>query len=511
MARATGLHVRTAVAGLDRCRRVVAVGEFAAAALRDPIVSESTSRRLPDEAYLAHTGAERWAVQFGRSRWHWGPGDEASLLLSGTSPAFTGALLRASVPELSLDFAALNATLAATAGEQLAAHRVEWQPLDALRLGLGEAARYHADGWRPTYAVGVIPYVLAQRLEASDEPDSGAALRNNVEVAVDAAWRVAPGTRVYGELLVDDLHSKTANVPDKLGYQIGLEGAGLALGRRLASGAEYTRSRLSPHVVLRPRVRRARRGTLASRPSRFAAPARAGGDWQLVARSALTDRGDSSLDEPFVPGDPRPEAVRVRGRRRAHARVRGGAVRAGGPRAVWTWRSSRASRTSRTPRTSRATTTRAATPLSRSGSSAERATAAATVPRRPPSWNLPRSGQLRVARDDARDEPVLDRFLGAHPVVALDVGEHLRERLTRLVRNDLCNALAHAHDLLRLDRDVGRLPARAAARLVQEEARVFGRRHAPLMRCCEEHRARPRQTQPDGIVVTGERRKRIRS
>src|SRR6266850_5993314 len=36
-----------------------------------------------EEAYLAYAGQNaRWGVQMGRSRWHWGPGEEAGLLLS---------------------------------------------------------------------------------------------------------------------------------------------------------------------------------------------------------------------------------------------------------------------------------------------------------------------------------------------------------------------------------------------------------------------------------------------
>src|SRR4029077_969705 len=114
----------------------------------DPIVANTDFTTFTEESYLAYTARSgRWAAQFGRSRWHWGPGDEASLMLSKTSAPLTGLGMRASVPALKLDFAALNATRQSTAGEQLAVHRIEWQPYDRLRLGLCEAARYQSPRW----------------------------------------------------------------------------------------------------------------------------------------------------------------------------------------------------------------------------------------------------------------------------------------------------------------------------------------------------------------------------
>ena len=80
-----------------------------------------------------------------------------------------------------------------------------------------------------------------QRLQVQDEPDSGSTLRNNVIASFDAAWRIAPGTRAYGELLLDDLNARTSEVPDKLAFQLGLEGAGMVRGARLSWGAEFTR------------------------------------------------------------------------------------------------------------------------------------------------------------------------------------------------------------------------------------------------------------------------------
>ena len=66
------------------------------------------------------------------------------------------------------------------------------------------------------------------------------ALRNNVMLAGDASWRVADGTRVYGELLLDDLHARTADFPNKYGAQLGLAGTGDLHGTRLSWDVEWT-------------------------------------------------------------------------------------------------------------------------------------------------------------------------------------------------------------------------------------------------------------------------------
>jgi len=56
----------------------------------------------------------------------------------------------------------ISATLRSGSGEQLAAHRIEWQPWDALRLGLSEAARYRSASWQPLYLAGILPYIMVQ-------------------------------------------------------------------------------------------------------------------------------------------------------------------------------------------------------------------------------------------------------------------------------------------------------------------------------------------------------------
>ncbi len=309
----SGMHLR-GTAAIDRWtfHTHTVVGQIdGARAFADPIVPHSDLVAHTEETYLA-TGGDHWAAQFGRSRWAWGPGEEGSLTLSATAPAITGLAMSADLPALHVHAIALNATLGASAGEQLAAHRIEWQPAGALRIGATETARYRASGWRPLYAMGLLPYIFAQRLESQDEPDSLSALRNNIMLGADIAWRVAEGTRVYGELLVDDLHSKTGANPDKLAFQFGWDGAG-AIGRsRVTWNGEYTRVSRYVYTSFFGRAYAAHGEPLGfptgpdARRARVRVTWDPSADWQVIARAARTDQGANRLDQPFDPASAAP-------------------------------------------------------------------------------------------------------------------------------------------------------------------------------------------------------------
>jgi hypothetical protein len=286
----------------------------------DPIVPNSDLVTYTDETYLGYTGGDRrWSMQFGRSRWHWGPGEEGSLLLSRTSAPITGLAYDVHLEDLHIHASALSATLRQAAGEQLAAHRVEWQPLDNLRLGLTETARYQADFWQPLYAIGAIPYILVQRLLVQDEPDSSGALRNNIMLGADGSWRVAPGTRVYGELLVDDLHARTAANPNKYGFQLGWDGAGTIGATRLTWGGELTRLSRYVYTSFFGRTYVAQGAPLGfptgpdSRRIALRAACDLGPDWQVLVRAARTDRGEGTLEHPYVPGVPHGDPLAFEG------------------------------------------------------------------------------------------------------------------------------------------------------------------------------------------------------
>lgn len=311
----SGLHLRSAI-GLDRWlvySHFYAGHVDDARRFADPIVPGNDFIVHTEDTYLAYTAEDgAWSGRFGRSRWHWGPGREGSLVLSRSAPAITGLSLAAHFVAIRVDVIALNATLDQAAGEQLAAHRLEWQPFDALRLGVTEAARYQSEVWQPLYLVGAIPYVLVQRFLVQDSPDSTGVLRNNILFAVDASWRVADGTRVYGEFLIDDLHAETNDNPNKLAWQLGWEGAGSAFGQRLTWGGEFTRIWRYVYTSFFDRAYEIQGESLGYPTGPDARRLRLTGawdpsvDWQVFGAVSLTDRGENRIDRPYVPGDPKP-------------------------------------------------------------------------------------------------------------------------------------------------------------------------------------------------------------
>jgi len=318
----TGLHLRAAAA-IDHWLLFshLVVGHFDdARSFADPVIANTDITTLSEESYIAYnSGSGAWGAQFGRDRWHFGPGEEGSLVLSRSSAPITALAYRGSLAGIRLDGIVINATLDAAAGEQLAAHRLEWQPRGDLRLGLSEAARYHASGWSPLYLVGVIPYTLVQRLQVQDEPDSANALRNNVLVGVDAAWRLAPGTRVYGELAIDDLHSKTSQNPNKIAWQLGWDGAGMIGPQRLTWGAEITRVWRFVYTSYFGQSYEAQGQPLGfptgpdSRRILIHVDWDPSVDWQWSVRAVSTDHGEGTLADAYLPGTPKVDASQFLG------------------------------------------------------------------------------------------------------------------------------------------------------------------------------------------------------
>jgi hypothetical protein len=320
----SGLHGRFALAvgGWEVYSDLMAAHVANGQHFADPLVKGEDFILFTDESYVQYTSAPHawlWTIGAGRERFAWGPGAAGSLLLSVQAPPVTGIWAGIGIPRWRLYASTLSATLAASAGEQMAAHRLEWEARPGLRLGIDEGVRYHAEGMELPYVIGVIPYTLVQRIQAQDEPDSQAALRNNVMLGADVSWRVAPGTRLYGEILIDDLHARTAETPTKMGFQVGWEGAGGWGGARLAWGGEWTR--LSQFVYTsyfgRAWVSQDRSLGYALGPdvSRVLAWGLwdVSRDWQLRLSAAQTDKGEGSLGVPYVPGSPRVDSWELSG------------------------------------------------------------------------------------------------------------------------------------------------------------------------------------------------------
>jgi len=264
-----------------------------------------------EEAYLAYHGdSSSWAVQLGRSRWHWGPGYEGTLLLSRTSAPLDGGAARFRIAALRADAMVFSSTLKTRAGERLAAHRLEWQPWDPLRIGIHEAVRYQSSAPEPLYVIGLLPYTVVQNLLVQQEPDSFDVLRNNVIAGLDVAWRIAHGTRVYGELLIDDLRTDNSTAVNKIAWQLGLEGVGTIREQRLTWGVEYTRLSRFVYTSFFGHTFEALDQPIGFPTGPDARRVTARGtwdpavDWQVFARAARTDIGESGIDVPYVPGSP---------------------------------------------------------------------------------------------------------------------------------------------------------------------------------------------------------------
>ena len=284
----------------------------------DVIVSSTDVAAQTDEAYVTYQAGRRWGVSMGRQRFAWGPGEEASLLLSRSAPALTALLLHARIEALRADGFALHATTDAGLGEQLAAHRIEWQPAAGLRLGISEAARYQSDGWQGVYLASVIPFSLAQRLIQQDG-DSTGRQRNNVELSLDAAWRPADGTRFYGELLLDDAHAKSANYPNKYGWQVGADGAWTRGFSRITWNTEYTWLSRFVYTSFFGRAFTTQGVPLGfptgpdARRLRVRASWDPSVDWQVTGIASRTWKGENDLTEPFLPGSPQPPVNQLEG------------------------------------------------------------------------------------------------------------------------------------------------------------------------------------------------------
>lgn len=275
---------------------------------------------LTDQSSISYTGERgRWGVSLGRGRWSWGPGDEGSLVLSKTSPSYSALAFHLRIEALRADGMILNATLRDPSGMQMAAHRLEWQPMDGLRVGYTEAVRYRASTWSPLYLAGVIPFSMVQNLLSKDEPDSLAANRNNVIAAGDVAWRVAPGTRFYSEILIDDLRTDNAHIVSKYAYQLGWEGVGTVRGTRVTWDTELTRLTRFVYTSFNDRS-----FVIAGEPLGFptgpdSRRLRVRAAWdprvdvQLDAIATRTDRGESGLDSVYVPGSPRVDVASFAG------------------------------------------------------------------------------------------------------------------------------------------------------------------------------------------------------
>ena len=112
--------------------------------------------------------------------------------------------------------------------------------------------------------------------------------------------------------------------------------------------------------------------------------------------------------------------------------------------------------------------------------------------------------QVLARRNDAVDEPVRLRLLGAHEAVAVHVALDRLDRLPGVLGVERVHLAAQIEDLARLDLDVRRRALRAARRLVDHDPRVRQRASAcPCVPRGEQERIPCDAAMPMQIVFTG--------
>lgn len=171
----------------------------------------------------------------------WGPGTTGTLLLSDASPPFATIRWERRVGGV-LAFHALTGVLADPDHRYLAAHRLTWTPTPSLAIGLAEAARYDARSLEFLYVLNLIPYTLVERISSKTRAEDPEILnRNNVMMSADVVWRARPGLRLTAEFLLDDLATESAGMPNRLGYQLGVEQWLSFFSRPVGLSAEFTK------------------------------------------------------------------------------------------------------------------------------------------------------------------------------------------------------------------------------------------------------------------------------
>jgi hypothetical protein len=196
-----------------------------------------------DRAYVRARGP-LGRVTLGHSWLRWGPGVTGGVGLSDGAQAFDYLELRTCiVRRLQLEW--FVASLDPVAETYLAGHRLEVRPGAGLDLALSELARFDGAANAPLYLVPLIPYTLVEKrlIKSSDlGADSlESKFKNNVMWTADFTWRAWPGTRLYGELAVDDISFSSEKRPLSIAWQVGAHERWRIESGALSARGEYSR------------------------------------------------------------------------------------------------------------------------------------------------------------------------------------------------------------------------------------------------------------------------------
>lgn len=274
-----------------------------------------------DRAYGTFRG-RLGRLHVGHTWLRWGPGFTGGVALSDGAPAMD--LIEVRVPVLRrLQLSWFVATLDPALEQYLAGHRLEFKPTTDTEFSLSELARFDGTRNAPLYLLPVIPYSHLEKriLKSSTLPsDSLERLgKNNVMWAFDAAWRVRPGLRVYGEAAIDDFSFSSEPRPRAIAWLVGghlrqlRESGAWSLRAEYARVYQYTYSVFHHHdfgfagfptaYPLGPDVDRVA-GRLEWRTD---------SDWTWGAEGALTRKGEGELGEYYLPGSGRANNLTLTG------------------------------------------------------------------------------------------------------------------------------------------------------------------------------------------------------
>ncbi len=144
-----------------------------------------------------------FTLQFGKDFNRWGPGFRGQLALSDYATSYDQFKFQARGRHWI--FTSMVAFLkhysdgyfeGEHAGKMLAGHRIEFSPLKFIDIGLHETVVYAGRQFEPGYLNPVMFFRSAEHYLGD---------RDNAALGLDAEFKVRPGTKLYGELFVDDV------------------------------------------------------------------------------------------------------------------------------------------------------------------------------------------------------------------------------------------------------------------------------------------------------------------
>ena len=203
-----------------------------------------------EQAYLA-VEIGPLSLRFGRDWQRWGPGRNASLLLSdNTKPFDMGALTAAgdriafTSVVMQLDAVMIDENTNTISLEEgtlhrrfLSAHRLDWHISDKLRVGAAEAVLY--GGENRTFELQFLNPLIFYHGEQEN-----ADIEGNTLVSADFSYFPAQSWHIYGEFLADDIQfdrKKSSDLePPEIGWLIGIAKAGIWGLERFSFRIEYS-------------------------------------------------------------------------------------------------------------------------------------------------------------------------------------------------------------------------------------------------------------------------------